>query len=104
MPVTVGDHLVGTVAEVLLDPAHSLALGFELEALSGRRYFLPFALARLAPERVAVTSPLHLVDDVEHYTKRGAIPGPAEDLLLEVVTGRVVGAESPAGLGPVTPR
>src|SRR5688572_12100686 len=103
MPVTVGDHLVGTVVHVLLDPAHSFALGFELEALSGRRYFVPFALTRLVPEGVAVTSPLHLVDDLEHYIKRGAIPGPGDDLLLEVVTGRVVSAESPAGRGPATP-
>jgi hypothetical protein len=106
LPVMVGDHLVGKVIGVLLDAERSHALGFELESVSGRRYFLPLALARVGESSVTATSPLHLVDDVQHYVRRGALAGgPGDDqLAVEPITGRVLSAESSAALGPATPR
>jgi hypothetical protein len=100
------DHLVGTVVGVLLDADRTSALGFELESVSGRRYFLPFALARIGETSVVATSPLHLVDDVAYYMQRGAVAdGPDESrLAVELVTGRVLSAESPTAFGSATPR
>ncbi|MDX6591991.1 MAG: hypothetical protein QOJ13_1187 [Gaiellales bacterium] len=106
LPVMVADHLVGAVTGVLLDAERTSVLGFELESVSGRRYFLPLALARVAETAVVASSPLHLVDDVEHYVRRGAVAhGPDESrLAVDLTTGKVLSAESPAALGPATPR
>jgi hypothetical protein len=68
---------------------------------------LPFALARIGETSVVATSPLHLVDDVAYYMQRGAVAddGPDESRLsVELVTGRVLSAESPTAFGSATPR
>jgi hypothetical protein len=55
-------------------------------------YFLPLALTAIPNGHVAVTSPLHMVDDVEYYRRRGRRPAwPAADSLqLELVSGAIV--------------
>jgi hypothetical protein len=92
MRVFVADHPVGHVTDLILDPVEDTALGFEVEATSGRVYFLPLPLTVIPNGHVAVTSPLHMVDDVEYYRRRGRRPTwPAADSLqLELVSGAIV--------------
>jgi hypothetical protein len=92
MRVLVADHPVGYVSDLILDPIEDTVLGFEVEAASGRRYFLPLALALIPNGYIAVTSPLHMVDDVEYYRRRGRRLDwlAAEALQLELVTGAIV--------------
>jgi hypothetical protein len=95
MRVFVGDHPVGLVSDVILDPVEDTALGFEVEATSGRHYFLPLALTLIPNGHVAVISPLHMVDDVEYYRRHGRRPrwAEADSLQLELVSGAIVEAE-----------
>ena len=92
MRVFVADQPVGHVTDVILDPVEDTALGFEVEATSGREYFLPLALSMIPNGHVAVSSPLHLVDDVEYYRRRGRRPNwpGAETLELEFVSGAIL--------------
>jgi hypothetical protein len=94
MRVFVGDHPVGQVSDLILDPVEDTALGFEVEATSGRHYFLPLALTMIPNGHVAVTSPLHMVDDVEYYRARGRrlTWTEAGSLQLELVSGAIVDA------------
>jgi hypothetical protein len=94
MPVRVGDHDVGEVADLILDPTGATVLGFEIRSRSGRSYFLPLALTMIPNGGVAVASPLHLIEDVEYYRRRGrAVSWPqAAQLSMELVGGRVVTA------------
>jgi hypothetical protein len=94
MRVFVADHPVGYVTDLILDPIEDTALGFEVESTSGRHYFLPLALTVIPNGHVAVTSPLHMVDDVEYYRRRGRRPTwpAAESLELELVSGAIVAA------------
>jgi len=92
MRVFVADHPVGQVTDLILDPVEDTALGFEVEATSGRLYFLPLALTAIPNGHVAVTSPLHMVDDVEYYRRHGRRPTwpAAASLQLELVSGAIV--------------
>jgi hypothetical protein len=92
MRVFVADHPVGYVSDLILDPIEDTVLGFEVEATSGRCYFLPLALALIPDGHIAVTSPLHMVDEVEYYWRRGRRLDwlAAEALQLELVTGAIV--------------
>jgi hypothetical protein len=92
MRVFVADHPVGHVADLILDPVEDTALGFEVEATSGRLYFLPLALTAIPNGHVAVSSPLHMVEDVEYYRRHGRRPlwPAAETLRLEFVSGAIL--------------
>lgn len=92
MRVLVADHPVGRVSDLILDPIETTVLGFEVEATSGRCYLLPLALTLIPNGHIAVTSPLHLVDDVEYYRRRGRRLDwlAAGELQLELVTGAIV--------------
>lgn len=92
MRVFVADHPVGHITDLILDPIEDTALGFEVEATSGRSYFLPLALTTIPNGHVAVSSPLHMVDDVDYYRRRGRLPDwpAAESLELEFVSGAIV--------------
>ena len=92
MTVHIGDHSVGRVIDVILDAAQDTVLGFEVRAHSGKRYFLPLALTMMPNGSITVSSPLHLVEDVEYYRRRGRpVTWPeAERLKLELAGGRVV--------------
>jgi hypothetical protein len=109
MPVCVGDHQVGTVEALILDPLEETVLGFELRARSGRSYFLPLPLAVVRAEHVSSASPLHLVDDIEHYRARGRtlIWDEADGTSLDPVSGRLearpAAATTPLGGPPPSP-
>ena len=92
MRVFVADHPVGHVTDLILDPVEDTALGFEVEATSGRTYFLPLALTMIPNGHLTVTSPLHMVDDVEYYRARGRrlTWTEAGSLHLELVSGAIV--------------
>ena len=93
----VGDHHVGQVTDLILDPVEDTLLGFELRSLAGRSYFLPLALTLMRDGDLAATSPLHLVEDVAYYRSRGRHMRWAEagDRRLELVSGRIL-ADEPA--------
>ena len=109
MPVRVGDHQVGTVEALILDPLEETVLGFELRARSGRSYFLPLPLAVVRAEHVSSASPLHLVDDIEHYRARGRalLWDEADSASLDPVSGRLearpTAATTPPGGPPPSP-
>jgi PRC-barrel domain len=92
MPVRVRDHEVGEVADLILDPAGETVLGFEIRSNSGKSYFLPLALTMIPNGSIAVASPLHLIEDVGYYRRRGmAVSWPqATPLSMELAGGRVV--------------
>ena len=69
--VVVGDHHVGAVAGIILDPVEDTVLGFAVESHGSRSYFLPLALAMPRDGALGTASPLHLVDDLEYYRRRG---------------------------------
>ena len=83
---------MGEVSDLILDPAGSTVLGFEIRAHSGRMYFLPLPLTRVPNGSIAVSSPLHLIEDVEYYRRRGrAVTWPqASPLSMDLIGGQVV--------------
>jgi hypothetical protein len=97
--VLVGDHPIGDVSDVILDRVGETALGFDVRAHSGRHYFLPLALSLMSNGRLAAASPLHLVEDVEYYRRRGLpVSWPAAGAArLELLTGRILPADDPPG-------
>jgi PRC-barrel domain len=92
MRVFVADHPVGHVTDLILDPVENTVLGFEVEATSGRLYFLPLALTAIPNGHVAVTSPLHMVDDVDYYRRHARRPRwpAAASMHLELVSGAIL--------------
>jgi hypothetical protein len=99
MPVHVGDHSVGSVTELILDPVEDTVLGFVVRAVTERSYFMPLALTHFREGGIWLSSPLHLVDDVDHYRRRGrSLAWPAADQLqVELAGGRIVQRERPDG-------
>jgi hypothetical protein len=95
MAVHVGDHAVGEVSDLILDSAGTTVLGFEIRAHSGRTYFLPLPLTLIPNASIAVASPLHLIEDVEYYRRRGrAVTWPqASPLSMDLAGGQVVTAD-----------
>jgi uncharacterized protein YrrD len=96
MVVRVADHTVGEVADLILDNSGETVLGFEVRAQSGRLYFLPLALTLIPNGSMAVASPLHMVEDVEYYRRRGrpASWPQAGRLSVDMAGGRVISGES----------
>ncbi|MDX6545744.1 MAG: hypothetical protein QOG02_1518 [Gaiellales bacterium] len=99
MTVVVGDHPIGRVSDLILDRLGETALGFDVRAHSGRHYFLPLALSRMANGSLAAASPLHLVEDVDDYRRRGlSVSWPAAGAArVELLTGRILPGGDPAG-------
>jgi hypothetical protein len=94
-----GDHPIGEVSDLILDRIGETALGFDVRAYSGRHYFLPLALTLMSNGRLAAASPLHLVEDVDYYRRRGlSVSWPAAGAArVELLTGRILPGGDPAG-------
>ena len=71
LPVCMHGIQLGTPVEALLDATTDRLLGFEVLCGDGSRRFLPFAVARLGADEIAVASALTLIDerDVEYYRR-----------------------------------
>jgi hypothetical protein len=63
---------LGTPVEALLDPHVDRVLGFEVLCGDGAYRFLPFAVAAIRADEIAVESALMLIDerDLEFYRRR----------------------------------
>ena len=94
----VGDHHVGAVAGVILDPVEDTVLGFAVESHARRSYFLPLALTLLRGGSLETASPLHLVDDLDYYRRRGRLVDwpQAAGWDVEWISGRVSAREPAA--------
>src|SRR5437016_5295387 len=71
LPVRMHGIQLGTPVDVLLDPASNRLLGFEILCGDGDRRFLPFAVARVRGDEIAIESALTLIDerDLDYYRR-----------------------------------
>jgi hypothetical protein len=63
LPVRLHGIHLGTPVEALLDAQADRLLGFEVLCGDGARRFLPFAVARLRVDEIALESALTLIDE-----------------------------------------
>jgi hypothetical protein len=89
LPVVARDVLLGWVSEPILDVQGEAVVCLEVEAVSGRRYFLPMGAAEIDGDLVRITSPLHLMDDGEFYRRNGILLDSAA-LWIDPASGRVL--------------
>lgn len=71
LPVRMHGIQLGTPVAALLDARADRLLGFEVLCGDGARRFLPFAVARLRADEIALESALTLIDerDIEYYRR-----------------------------------
>jgi hypothetical protein len=71
LPVRVHGIQLGMPADALLDANTDQLLGFEVLCGDGARRFLPFAVARVRADEIALESALTLIDerDVDYYRR-----------------------------------
>jgi hypothetical protein len=74
LPVRVHGIELGRPVDLVLDRAHTRALGFEVLCGDDERRFLPLAVATVRESELEVRSSLALLDPAElaFYTKRGS--------------------------------
>jgi hypothetical protein len=72
LPVRLHGIQLGRPVDVLVDERGERVVGLEVLCGDGARRFLPFAVARIRPDEVAVESALMLLDerDLEYYRAR----------------------------------
>lgn len=72
LPVRMHGIQLGTPIEALLDERADRLLGFEVRCGDGAHRFLPFTVARIQADEIAVDSALTLIDerDLEFYRRR----------------------------------
>jgi hypothetical protein len=71
LPVRMHGIQLGTPVEALLDARADRLLGFEILCGDGARRFLPFAVARVQADEIALESALTLIDerDLDYYRR-----------------------------------
>ena len=71
LPVRMHGIQLGTPIDALVDPHADRLLGFEVLCGDGARRFLPFAVARVEADEIALHSALALIDerDVAYYRR-----------------------------------
>jgi hypothetical protein len=71
LPVRMHGIQLGTPVEALLDARADRLLGFEVLCGDGNRRFLPFTVARLQADEIALESALTLIDerDLGYYRR-----------------------------------
>ena len=74
LPVRLRGIQLGRPVDLVLDRERRRALGFEIRCGDDERRFLPFAVAEIHDEEVAIPSPLVMLEAAElaFYTKRGS--------------------------------
>ena len=74
LPVRVRGIELGRPVDLVLDRAHTRALGFEVLCGDEERRFLPLAVATVRESELEIRSALALLDEAElaFYTKRGS--------------------------------
>src|SRR5215217_3818686 len=72
LPVRLRGIQLGRPVDVLVDERGERVVGLEVLCGDGRRRFLPFAVARIRPDEIAVESALMLLDerDLDYYRAR----------------------------------
>jgi hypothetical protein len=72
LPVRMHGIQLGTPVDALLDARVDRLLGFEVLCGDGARRFLPFAVAKLQADEIALESALTLIDerDIGYYRRR----------------------------------
>jgi hypothetical protein len=72
LPVRLHGIQLGRPTEALVDERVDRVVGFEVLCGDDRSRFLPFAVAELRPDQIAVESALTLIDerDLEFYRRR----------------------------------
>lgn len=72
LPVRMHGIHLGVTVSALLDEHADRLLGFEVLCGDGAHRFLPFAVAKLRPDEIALDSALTLIDerDLEFYRRR----------------------------------
>jgi hypothetical protein len=71
LPVRMNGVALGRPVEALLDAREDRLLGFEVLCRDGARRFLPFAVARVWADEIAIDSALMLIDegDIDYYRR-----------------------------------
>jgi hypothetical protein len=84
---------LGRPVDVVLDRDRRRAIGFEVHCRDDERRFLPFAVASISGDTLAVKSSLHLLDrsELRFYTDRGATLGSLRQTPIER-DGAILGA------------
>lgn len=72
LPVRLHGIQLGRPVDVLIDERGERVVGLEVLCGDGARRFLPFAVARIRPDEIAVESALMLLDerDLDYYRAR----------------------------------
>jgi hypothetical protein len=72
LPVRLRGIQLGRPVDVLVDVRGERVVGLEILCGDGARRFLPFAVARIRPDEIAVESALTLLDerDLDYYRAR----------------------------------
>jgi hypothetical protein len=72
LPVRLHGIQLGRPVDALVDPNVDRLLGFEVICGDDARRFLPFSVARLGPDEIALESALTLIDerDLDFYRRR----------------------------------
>jgi len=72
LPVRMHGIQLGRPVDVLVDERGERVVGLELLCGDGARRFLPFAVAQVRPDEIAVESALMLLDerDLDYYRRR----------------------------------
>jgi hypothetical protein len=72
LPVLLRDVCLGHVIDVVLD-AEGRTVGLLVRSLAGRTHVLPVGLADAGADGIVIESPLHLMDDLADYLRRGVL-------------------------------
>jgi hypothetical protein len=72
LPVRLHGIQLGRPIDVLVDPTADRVLGFEVMCGDETERFLPFSVARIRPDEIALESALTLIDerDLDFYRRR----------------------------------
>ena len=83
LPVRLHGIQLGRPVDVLIDERGERVVGLEVLCGDGARRFLPFAVARIRPDEIAVESALMLLDERDLYYYRARTRRLAQTRLVD---------------------